>query len=125
MKAQICPAIKAHLVRGAFYLLLLFAMCVIPLALGERQADVRSQNENPTGFVCPDCPLPGGWRAGPDMPSPGVRMVGVVLFNFYAMGGRSMDGVGNDFTDAFEFNERSITDGRVAKAEGVAKERRT
>src|SRR5438067_3058872 len=33
MKKQINPTIKAHLIRGAFYLLLLLAICAIPFAL--------------------------------------------------------------------------------------------
>ena len=33
MKKQINPTIKAHLIRGAFYLLLLVAVCAIPFAL--------------------------------------------------------------------------------------------
>src|SRR6266576_3614512 len=43
---------------------------------------------------------PSGWSAGPDLPSTGVRLVGVHLAangKFYGMGGRSMDGAGNDF----------------------------
>lgn len=36
MKKQINSIIKAYLVRGAFYLLLLLAVCAIPLALGQR-----------------------------------------------------------------------------------------
>jgi hypothetical protein len=36
VKAHIDPAIKAHLLRGAFYLLLLLAVCVIPFALAQR-----------------------------------------------------------------------------------------
>src|SRR6266704_5267637 len=36
MKKQINPTIKAHLVRGAFYLLLLLAVCAIPFALAQR-----------------------------------------------------------------------------------------
>src|SRR5882724_13434075 len=36
MKKQINPTIKAHLIRGAFYLLLLLAVCAIPFALGQR-----------------------------------------------------------------------------------------
>src|SRR3954468_2816788 len=36
MKKQINPNAKAHLVRGAFYLLLLLAVCVIPFALAQR-----------------------------------------------------------------------------------------
>jgi hypothetical protein len=33
---QINPTTKAHLIRGAFYLLLLLAVCVIPFALAQR-----------------------------------------------------------------------------------------
>src|SRR6266513_2913069 len=36
MKKQINPTIKAHLIRGAFYLLLLLAVCAIPFAMGQR-----------------------------------------------------------------------------------------
>ena len=36
MKKQINPTIKAHLIRGAFYLLLLLAVCAVPFALAQR-----------------------------------------------------------------------------------------
>src|SRR5256885_821637 len=36
MKKQTNPNIKAHLLRGAFYLILLMAVCVIPFALAQR-----------------------------------------------------------------------------------------
>jgi hypothetical protein len=36
MKKQINPTIKAHLIRGASYLLLLLAVCAIPFVLAER-----------------------------------------------------------------------------------------
>jgi hypothetical protein len=35
MKKQINPTIKAHLIRGAFYLLVLLAVCAIPFALAQ------------------------------------------------------------------------------------------
>jgi len=38
MKKQINPTIKAHLLRSAFYLLLLVAVCAIPFALAQRNA---------------------------------------------------------------------------------------
>ena len=38
MKKQINPSIKAHLIRGAFYLVLLIAICAIPFALAQRNA---------------------------------------------------------------------------------------
>jgi hypothetical protein len=42
MKKQINPTTKAHLIRGAFYLLLLLAVCAIPFALAQRNATKRS-----------------------------------------------------------------------------------
>ena len=41
MKKQINPTIKAHLIRGAFYLLLLLAVCAIPFALAQRNTKPR------------------------------------------------------------------------------------
>ncbi len=41
MKKQINPTIKAHLIRGAFYLLLLLAVCAIPFALAQRNPAAR------------------------------------------------------------------------------------
>src|SRR4030095_16726739 len=41
MKKQINPTIKAHLIRGAFYLLLLIAVCAIPFALAQRNSTKR------------------------------------------------------------------------------------
>src|SRR5438046_2363997 len=42
MKKQTNPQIKAHLLRSAFYLLLLLAVCVIPFALGQRTTTKQS-----------------------------------------------------------------------------------
>jgi plastocyanin/N-acetylneuraminic acid mutarotase len=50
---------------------------------------------------------PPDWSAGPDLSSTGVRFVGVYFQpngKFYLMGGRSMDGVGNDFVHPFEYD---------------------
>ena len=38
MKKQINPTIKAHLIRGAFYLLLLLAVCAIPFVLAQARS---------------------------------------------------------------------------------------
>jgi len=38
MKKQINPNVKAHLIRSAFYVLLLLAVCVIPFALAQRNS---------------------------------------------------------------------------------------
>jgi hypothetical protein len=42
VKRQIHPTIKAHLLRSGFYALLLLAVCVIPLALGQRSIGWRN-----------------------------------------------------------------------------------
>ena len=42
MKKQLNPTIKAHLIRSAFYLLLLLGVCAIPFALAQRNAPRRS-----------------------------------------------------------------------------------
>ena len=47
MKKQINPTIKAHLIRGAFYLLLLVAVCAIPFALAQRNK-LSSTQAHPT-----------------------------------------------------------------------------
>ena len=47
------------------------------------------------------------WVAGADMPSVGVRLVGVFFpanFKFYAMGGRASDASGSDFTHPFGYS---------------------
>src|SRR5215831_16241538 len=49
MKKQLNPAIKAHLMRGAFYLLLLIAVCAIPFALAQRNAPKRNMAVPKTG----------------------------------------------------------------------------
>jgi hypothetical protein len=51
MKKYINLTIKAHFIRGVFYLLLLLAVCVIPFALGQWQAGAPWLNENPQ-IVC-------------------------------------------------------------------------
>src|SRR6266853_6463406 len=107
MKKQTNSVIKARLLRSAGCLLLLLAVCVIPFALGQRTQRASqmpgitpAQSAAAQPAVCTP-----GWSAGPDMPSTGVRMVGVYANGkFYAVGGRSMDGVGNDFTHPFEYD---------------------
>ena len=52
------------------------------------------------------------WSSGPDMPSAGVRLVGVYFpanGKFYEMGGRSSDSVGSDFTHPFEYDPGTNT----------------
>src|SRR6266478_6913812 len=51
MKKQINPNVRAHLIRGAFYLLLLLAVCVIPFALGQRRARAGSISQRTVTFA--------------------------------------------------------------------------
>jgi subtilisin-like proprotein convertase family protein len=44
MNKQINPTIKAHLLRSAYYVLLLLAVCVIPFALAQRNSKVSKQS---------------------------------------------------------------------------------
>ena len=94
MKKLINSTTTTHLVRAAFSLVLIFiaVQFMMPLALGQRKIAAPEQ-----------CT----WGAGPDMPSVGVRMVGVYFpanGKFYAMGGRSADTAGSDFTHPFEYD---------------------
>ena len=50
---------------------------------------------------------PSGWSAGPDMPTPLVRAVGVYFQsdgNFYTMGGRTSDTAGSDFQHVLQYS---------------------
>ena len=59
MKKQTNPTIKAHLVRSAFYVLLLLAVCVIPFALAQRNtggkntASRNAASKNAVGRAAP------------------------------------------------------------------------
>jgi hypothetical protein len=51
VKANISSTIKAHLIRGVVYLLLLLAVCVIPFALAQRNPANRSKASPASEFV--------------------------------------------------------------------------
>ena len=53
MKKQTSPNIKAHLIRSAFYVLLLLAVCVIPFALAQRGAGKRAFVPRVPRGTCP------------------------------------------------------------------------
>ena len=56
MKKQTNSDIKAHLIRSAFYVLLLVAVCVIPFALAQRGVGKRA--------LAPKGTLPDAMDAG-------------------------------------------------------------
>src|SRR5215469_5317746 len=51
MKKQISISTKAHLLRSAFYVILLMAVCVIPFALGQRDTSQRVSRPIVRGFL--------------------------------------------------------------------------
>src|SRR5215467_1637996 len=56
MKKQINPTIKAHLIRGASYLVLLVAVCAIPFALAQHNTTEQSAPTLiPTATATPTC----------------------------------------------------------------------
>ena len=60
MKKQINPTIKAHLIRGAFYLVLLLAVCAIPFALAQSRSrgTARQSFAKPLAAPNPDANVP-------------------------------------------------------------------
>src|SRR6266513_2087929 len=74
MKKQINPTIKAHLIRGAFYLLLLLAVCAIPFAMGQRNT---KKNVIRPGVMPPSTGAATGTLGVPDKPhSPNTSTLG-------------------------------------------------
>jgi hypothetical protein len=57
MKKQTNPTIKAHLIRGAFYLFLLLAVCAIPLALAQRNTKQNAAAGKMSRLVPPSTAL--------------------------------------------------------------------
>src|SRR5580704_1362366 len=84
----------------------MIAVCVVPFALGQWQTRGPSLKKNPT-IVCNQ-----DWQAGPDMPVPLIRAVGVYFLaagNFYTMGGRTSDLAGSDFQHVLRYSPTSNT----------------
>jgi hypothetical protein len=62
VKAHIAPAIKAYVVRGVSYLLLLLAVCAVPFAFGQRQSRARSAYTNTITVINTNDSGPGSLR---------------------------------------------------------------
>jgi hypothetical protein len=72
MKKRINPAVKAHLTRSAFYLLLLPGVCLIPFALGQRTTGDRSTTANIAQLPATSSDSGAGALAMPEFPLAGV-----------------------------------------------------
>ena len=116
MKTQIRPTIKAYLLRSGVYLVLLVAVCVVPLALAQRNAAERAtqvDNQNlagdsaPAGFKGPTLlgtsllPLQSSGSLGANLvvapPPPKYPLV--ILYDQYNNPG-TMGTVASAFTDS-------------------------
>src|SRR5712691_10884964 len=81
----------------------------VTASIGAGSITVNGCNGNAafSGMYTVEGPAPCSWSAGPDLPSPGVRFVGVFFpanGKFYVMGGRAFDGGGGEFTNPFEYD---------------------
>ncbi len=81
MKKQINPTIKAHLIRSAFYLLLLLAVCAIPFALAQRNAAKQSMTKpaTPSNSLTPLSKLKPASKPGTAEQKTAVQKKGVPL----------------------------------------------
>lgn len=73
MKKQINSSVKAYLIRGAFYLLLLLAVCAIPFALAQRNAkrsvsSVKSKQAVGAKLASAASRVPGSLAVTPQRP---------------------------------------------------------
>ena len=98
MEKQLSPSVKGHLIQGAFYVLLLLAACVIPLALAEpvttdgnaAKQDQAGQSAHAFAVAAPATPRPRPTpRTAPTRrpePTPRVQQkpqpAGIVRFAF-------------------------------------------
>src|SRR6266481_1548388 len=85
MKKQINPTTKAHLIRGAFYLLLLLAVCAIPFALAQSRSRGTAKPgvtavKTPQSIVPanPDSAYPSG-ISQPQLPSVGTQKTATLV----------------------------------------------
>src|SRR6185312_11913823 len=73
MKKQINPTVKAHLIRGAFYLILLVAVCAIPFALAQSRSratakQIAAKSNQTSNFA------PSGFKPTSQLPNDVIRV---------------------------------------------------
>src|SRR6476660_1534089 len=105
MKKQINPTIKAHLIRGAFYLILLVAVCAIPFALAQRNPAARKMSRtmlNPNSAHIPALAPASAFRVPvPKLPNAKGRngivrslLANIPLFTYMIDDGTAEDSIG-------------------------------
>ena len=99
MKKRSSPTIRAQVIRGASYLLLLMAVCVIPFALAQQKTTDSAINPRKSSFAAGH--VTGG-SAGPQ-PSPVPEATAVVVWDQYNDLGTAVT-LSGTFTDAPAMN---------------------
>jgi hypothetical protein len=116
VKAQISPAIKARLVRGAFYLLLLVALCVIPFALAQRNATTSAIDTAKTSLAVGVSSTSRASEAH-SLPTPVVASTVFLVWDQYDSAGTAAT-LSATFTDAPAMNSDLADDFEVPAGYG-------
>src|SRR6266403_4904983 len=114
MKKQLNSPVKAHLLRGAFYLLMLMAVCVIPFALGQRATAKQSAVADPllsglapvAALSHSDEPTGGSWTATGSLNTARYYHTATLLPKGKVLVAAGWDGF-NPFTSAELYNPAS------------------
>jgi len=117
VKADTGSAIKAHLIRGVFYLLLLLAAFVIPLALGQRSATNSAIDEAKMSLAVG---LSSTNEAAEvhGSPTPSIALTPIVLWDQYDNAGTTVT-LSATFTDSPALNS-DLADDFIVPAQGYA-----
>src|SRR6266496_2516279 len=138
MKKQTDPNIKAHLLRGVLYLLLVVAVCAIPFAVAERNTiklgnpalrpviagtsaaanSIPNYNLSmPAGTPTPTpCGGPAAWQPGPDQPPARYAFQAALGTDnmLYAAGGQTADAVPTLYNQVSRYDYTTNTWSNVA-----------
>ncbi len=117
MKKQISPNIKAHLIRSAFYVLLLLAVCAIPFALAQRNTTKRSVAKpkvtvtagTKTRPLPPQGTCPTPWTLVANMPLDLYGAGGASNGTFYYSAGGFSFSTGNTLDSLYRYDPATDT----------------
>jgi len=115
VKANVSSTIKAHLIRGAFYLLLLLALCVIPFALAQRNGTSSGIDAAKMSLAVgvSESEVPAAQRS----PTPNPEATALVVWDQYNNAGTAVT-LSATFTDAPAMNSDLADDFEVPAGYG-------